>query len=181
MILKDAENGLPDFMRILIHRLRARWQVLDQQIDEMTLMLNQASAHSEQCRKISTVPGIGPIVSRAIIPAIGNGQQFKRARDLSAWLGLVPKQYSTGKKSNLGRISKRGNTYLRCLVIQGAKALKIHMNRNASALGEWIRKLEQAHHHHIVLIALANKIMRICWKVLTSGEDYRLYPTQKAV
>ncbi|MCR3965319.1 transposase [Aeromonas veronii] len=88
----------------------------------------------------------------------------------------VPRQYSTGGKSSLGGISKRGNSYLRQMVIQGAKALKIHMKRDKSSLGEWIARLEAGHHHHVVLIALANKIMRICWKVLTSGRDYQPYP-----
>lgn len=94
---------------------------------------------------------------------------------MPAWLGLVPRQFSTGGKSNLGGISKRGNVYLRRQVIQGAKALKIHMKRDKSALGRWIAKLEVTH-HHVVLIALANKIMRICWKVLTSGHEYQPYP-----
>ncbi|MNB84608.1 Transposase IS116/IS110/IS902 family protein [compost metagenome] len=156
-------------------RLRERWQQLNIQIDEMSLMLGQASSASSLCQKISTVPGIGPIVSTALIAAIGNGSQFKKARDLSAWLGLVPRQYSTGGKSSLGGISKRGNCYLRQMVIQGAKALKIHMKRDISSLGEWVARLEVGHHHHVVLIALANKIMRICWKVLTSGRDYQLY------
>ncbi|EHI50051.1 IS110 family transposase, partial [Aeromonas salmonicida] len=122
-ILEDAENGLPDFIRALVLRLRERWQQLDIQIDDMSLMLGQASSASGLCQKISTVPGIGPIVSTALIAAIGNGSQFKKARDLSAWLGLVPRQYSTGGKSSLGGISKRGNSYLRQMVIQGAKAL----------------------------------------------------------
>ena len=175
-ILEDAENGLPDFIRALVLRLRERWQQLDIQIDEMSLMLGQASSASSLCQKVSTVPGIGPIVSTALIAAIGNGSQFKKARDLSAWLGLVPRQYSTGGKSSLGGISKRGNNYLRQMVIQGAKALKIHMKRDKSSLGEWVARLEAGHHHHVVLIALANKIMRICWKVLTSGRDYQPYP-----
>ena len=181
-ILEDAENGLPDFIRALVLRLRERWQQLDIQIDDMSLMLGQASSTSSLCQKISTVPGIGPIVSTALIAAIGNGSQFKKARDLSAWLGLVPRQYSTGGKSSLGGISKRGNSYLRQMVIQGAKALKIHMKRDKSSLGEWVARLEAGHHHHVVLIALANKIMRICWKVLTSGRDYQPYPnTSSAV
>lgn len=111
-------------------------------------MLGQASSASGLCQKISTVPGIGPIVSTALIAAIGNGSQFKKARDLSAWLGLVPRQYSTGGKSSLGGISKRGNSYLRQMVIQGAKALKIHMKRDKSSLGEWVARLEVGHHHH---------------------------------
>lgn len=176
-ILEDAENGLPDFIRSLVMRLRDRWLYLDVQIDEMSTLIEQAAAASEKCELIRSVPGIGPIVATGLIAAIGDGKQFKRARDLSAWLGLVPRQYSTGGKSNLGGISKRGNCYLRRQVIQGAKALKIHMKRDQSALGMWVEKLEKTHHHHVVLIALANKIMRICWKVLTTGERYRPYPS----
>nr|WP_236286858.1 IS110 family transposase [Aeromonas veronii] len=179
-ILEDAENGLTDFIRALVLCLRERWQQLDIQIDEMSLMLWQASSTSSLCQKVSTVPGIGPIVSSALIAAIGNGSQFKKARDLSAWLGLVPRQYSTGGKFSLGGISQRGNNYLRQMVIQGAKALKIHMKCDKSSLGEWVARLEVVHHHHVVLIALANKIMRICWKVLTSGRDYQPYPNASA-
>lgn len=175
-ILEDAENGLPDFIRALVMRLRERWQHLDLQVDEMSELLEQAAEASDQCKLISTVPGIGPIVSTGLIAAVGSSTQFKRSRDMSAWLGLVPRQYSTGGKSKLGGISKRGNVYLRQQVIQGAKALKIHMKRDKSALGQWVAKLEATHHHHVVLIALANKIMRICWKVLTSGQSYRPYP-----
>ena len=175
-ILEDAENGLPVFIRSLVMRLRERWRHLDVQIDEMTEMLERASMESDLCQLISSVPGIGLIVSTGIIAAIGNGTQFNKSRDLSAWLGLVPRQYSTGGKSNLGGISKRGNNYLRQQVIQGAKALKIHMKRDKSALGQWVAKLEASHHHHVVVVALANKIMRIAWKVLTSGVAYRPCP-----
>ncbi|MGF1731705.1 transposase [Photobacterium kasasachensis] len=91
-ILEDADNGLPDFMRALVFRLRKRWQYLDIQIDEITELSKQAAFASEQCKLISTVPGIGPIVSTALIAAVGSGNQFKRARDMSAWLGLVPRQ-----------------------------------------------------------------------------------------
>ncbi|EGQ9819065.1 IS110 family transposase [Vibrio parahaemolyticus] len=179
-ILEDAENGLPDFIRALVFRLRERWQHIDVQIDEMSAQLQQASIASEKCQLISSVPGIGPIVATGLIAAVGSGTQFKRGRDMSAWLGLVPRQYSTGGRSNLGGISKRGNVYLRRQVIQGAKALKIHMKRDKSALGQWIAKLEATHHHHVVLIALANKIMRICWKILTSGQAYQPYPASAA-
>lgn len=175
-ILEDAENGLPEFIRSLVMRLRERWQYLDIQIDEMSELLEQAATASDKCRLIRSIPGIGPIVATGIVAAIGDGRHFKKARDLSAWLGLVPRQYSTGGKPCLGSISKRGNTYLRRQVVQGAKALKIHMKRDQSALGRWIAKLEDTHHHHVVLIALANKIMRICWKVLTSGKGYQPYP-----
>ena len=175
-ILEDAENGLPDIMRGLLQRLRERWLQLDEQIDEMTRMIENAAIASPSCQLISTIPGIGPIVSTGIMAAVGKGTQFNKARDMSAWLGLVPKPYSTGGKSKLGPISQRGNTYLRMQVIQGARALLIHMKRDKSALGQWVSKLESTHHHHVVLIAVANKLMRICWKVLTTGTPYQAYP-----
>ncbi|MCL6271071.1 IS110 family transposase [Sansalvadorimonas sp. 2012CJ34-2] len=175
-ILADTDSELPQYIRSLITRLRDRWKQLDQQINEMSGLLQGAAEKSDKCQLVSSVPGIGPIVSTALIAAIGNGSQFKRARDLSAWLGLVPRQFSTGGKSNLGKISKRGNIYLRQQVLQGAKALKIHMKREKSSLGQWVAKLETCHHHHVVLVALANKIMRICWKVLTSGKQYQPFP-----
>ncbi len=128
---------------------------------------------SDLCRPVCMVPGVGPVVSTALIAAVDNGAAFKRARDMSAWLGLVPKQYSTGGKSNLGGISKRGNAYLRMMVIQGAPALMIQMKRDQSRMGIWLREVEQRSHPHVALIALANKIVRICWKVLTSQQSYR--------
>lgn len=174
LILEDAENELTFSLRAIINRLRERWRHLDAEIELMTQQLRENAQSSEFCQRFSAVPGVGPIVATAMIAAIGNGQHFKKARDLSAWIGLVPKQYSTGGKANLKGISKRGNVYLRTLVVQGAKALKIHMKRDVSRLGEWVHR---KHHHHVVLIALANKIMRICWKVLNSGKDYECYPT----
>ena len=175
-ILEDAENGLTVRMRQIMLRLRERWQALDKQIDEVSTEVRQIASDSELCRRISTVPGIGPVISSAMIAAIGNGQAFGKGRDLAAWLGLVPRQYSTGGKSNLGGISKRGNSYLRMLLIQGARALMIHMKRDRSRMGQWLQDLEKRSHPHVALIALANKIARICWKVLVSGESYRPFP-----
>lgn len=179
-ILEDAENGLSIRMRQILDRLRARWQLLDVEIDEVTTEIQQISKESELCQRIITVPGIGPIVASAMIAAIGNGQAFGKGRDLAAWLGLVPRQYSTGGKPNLGRISKRGNNYLRMQLVQGARALMIHMKREQSDIGLWLQGIEKRSHPHVALIALANKIARICWKVLTSGEPYRPHPNVPA-
>lgn|SRR5579883_2169019 len=176
-LLEDAENGLSSRIRALLARLRARWITLDAEITEVTTLLTDHAESSELCRRAVTVPGVGPIVSTALIAAVGNARAFNRGRDLAAWLGLVPRQYSTGGKTTLGRISKRGNAYLRQLFIQGAQALYTHMKRERSRIGQWLRNLEARAHRHVVVVALANKIVRICWKVLTSGEDYRPFPT----
>lgn len=175
-ILEDAENGLTIRLRALIDRLRNRWRLLDTEIDELTDLLKDYALESSLCRRASSVPGVGPIVSTAIVAAVGDAQAFQRGRDMAAWLGLVPKQSTTGNKPKLGGISKRGNQQLRALLIQGANALFIHMKRDQSAIGEWLRALEARSHRHVAIVALANKIIRICWKVLTSGENYRPYP-----
>jgi transposase len=177
-ILEDADNGLSIRLRTLLDKLRHRWRTLDSEIQEMTDLLNEQAKQSELCVRVSTVPGVGPIVSTALIAAVGNARAFGRGRDLAAWLGLVPRQHSTGGKATLGAISKRGNSYLRQLFIQGAHALYIHMKRDQSALGKWLRQLEARSHRHVAVVALANKIVRICWKVLTSGRAYEPFPAR---
>jgi transposase len=175
-ILEDAENGLSTRLRALLDKLRHRWRTLDSEIQEMTDLLNEQAQQSELCVRASTVPGVGPIVSSALIAGVGNARGFGRGRDMAAWLGLVPRQYSTGGKSTLGAITKRGNSYLRQLFIQGAHALYTPMKRDQSALGIWLRQLEARSHRHVAVVALANKIVRICWKVLTSGRAYEVFP-----
>lgn len=179
-ILEDAENELSIRLRALLQRLRTRWRSLDVEVEELTTLLDQHAVESELCRRAVTVPGVGPIVSTALVAAVNNAQVFARGRDMAAWLGLVPRQNSTGGKTTLGRISKRGNSYLRQLFIQGAQALYTHMKREKSRLGHWLRELEKRAHRHVVVVALANKIVRICWKVLTSGKDYQPFAGQQA-
>jgi transposase len=177
-ILTTAEHILSSRLQLLIQRLRTRWLALDVEINEMTRLLTEHAAESELCRRAITVPGVGPIVSTALVAAVNNAGVFARSRDMAAWLGLVPRQNSTGGKTTLGRISKRGNAYLRQLFIQGAQALYTHMKREKSRIGLWLRDLQARAHRHVVVVALANKIVRICWKVLTGGEDYRPFPIQ---
>jgi transposase len=179
-IFEDAENGLSSRLVALLHRLRQRWLALDIEIDAVTHDLTAWAADSELCRRAATCPGIGPIISTAVVAAVGDGRMFARGRDMAAWLGLVPRQHSTGGKSMLGRISKRGNSYLRQLFIQGAHALYLHMKRDRSSLGEWLRHVETRSHRNVAIVALANKMVRICWKVLTSEQVYEPYPVRVA-
>lgn len=175
-LLGDAENGLSFTLRALLSRLRQRWLALDQEIDEITRLLTRHAEQSEPCQRLRTVPGVGPIVATALVAAVGNAQAFSRARHRAAWLGLVPRQTTTGGKPRLGPISKRGNRHLRKLLIQGAQALMIHLKRDRSALGQWLGRLQARTHRNVAVVALANKITRICCKVLHSGEPYRPYP-----
>jgi transposase len=174
-ILEHAENGLSVRFRELIARLRRRWLALDDELVSMTAEITQVASDSELRRCARTVPAVGPLVSTAMVAAVGNGAAFHRARDTSAWRGLVPRQYPTGG------ISKRGNEYLRMMVIQGARALMIHMKRDRSRMGVWLAEFEKRSHLHVALIALANKIVRICWKVLTTGSEYQAFPSQPRV
>ena len=119
------------------------------------------------------IPGIGPVTATAIVSAIGNGTEFKRGRGFSAWLGLVPGQYSTGGKQTLLGISKRGNCYLRRLFVNGARAVLQCKEKQSPGLHAWLSKLASRAHSNVVAVALANKLARMAWALLTKGELYR--------
>ena len=127
-----------------------------------------------------TVPGVGPLIATALVAAVGDARMFARGRDMAAWLGLVPRQHSTGGKPTLGRISKRGNTYLRELFIQGAQSSFLYLKRDQSSLGTWLRQVEGRRHRQVAVVALANKMVRICWRVLTTERVYEPYPAHVA-
>jgi transposase len=114
-----------------------------------------------------TIPGIGPLAATAMLAAIGDGRQFRRARDLAAWLGLVPREHSTGGKTTLLGISKRGNRYVRRLLIHGARSCVTHLDRSRDRLGDWLDALQSRMHVNKVTIALAAKIARMAWVILT--------------
>lgn len=177
-IFEDADNGLSPRLVAMLHRLRQRWLAIDVEIVQATDDLTDWAKQSPMCRRVVTVPGIGPLIATAVVAAVGNGHMFTRGRDMAAWLGLVPRQYSTGGKATLGRISKRGNTYLRQLFIQGAQSSFLYLKRDQSSLGAWLRDLEVRRQRQIAVVALANKMVRICWKVLTSEEEFRAYPAR---
>jgi transposase len=112
-------------------------------------------------------------VATAIVAAIGNGAAFRKGRDFAAWLGVVPRQYSTGGKAKLLGISKRGNVYLRKVLIHGARAAVLRIKRDRAAIGPWLDRLDARAPKNVVVVAMANKLARIAWAVLSSGEDYR--------
>ncbi len=113
-----------------------------------------------------TIPGIGPIGATALIAAVGDGRQFRKARDLAAWLGLVPRQNSTGGKTTLLGISKRGNPYIRRLLIHGASSCMIHLDRSRDRIGVWLKAFDGRMHRNKAIVALANRIARIAWALL---------------
>jgi transposase len=172
-ILENAENGLSPRMRQLIVALREHWHALEEQIAQHTHDIELVAKRNDDCRRLVTVPGIGPLGATALIAAVGNGAMFNKGRELAAWLGLVPRQQSTGGKPTLLGISKRGNRYLRMLIIHGARSCLRHLNRENHELGLWMTQLERRSHKNVVAVALANKIARIAWAVLARQEVYR--------
>ena len=172
-ILENAEADLTPQMRNLIDLLWGEWKTVEQQIEVLSLELERISAADAGCTRIRQIPGIGPIVATAIVAAIGNGAAFHKGREFAAWLGLVPRQYSTGGKAKLLGICKRGNVYLRKILIHGARAAVLRIKRDRSSIGAWMDALDARAPKNVVVVATANKLARIAWAVLSSGEDYR--------
>jgi transposase len=167
-------------MRNLIDILWGEWKTVEQQIKELTEQLERISDADAGCTRIRQIPGIGPIVATAIVAAIGNGAAFRKGRDFEAWLGVVPRQYSTGGKAKLLGISKRGNIYLRKVLIHGARAAVLRIKRDRAAIGSWLDRLDARAPKNVVVVAMANKLARIAWAVLSSGQDYRPSPIVSA-
>lgn len=171
-ILEDAENLLSARMRTLLIDLRDEWQKLDDQIEATNRELAQSAKNDDGCRRLLTIPGIGPLTATALTAAIGNGTAFRKSRDLAAWLGLVPRQHSTGGKAKLLGISKRGNPHLRRLFIHGGRAVVARLKREEHSFGSWLDRLEERSPRNVAVVAMANKLARIAWSVLTSGQPY---------
>ena len=176
-VLENAEADLTPMMRSLIDALWKEWKLVEQQIEELTDKLEQISASDPGCSRLRKIPGIGPVVATAIVAAIGNGAAFRKGREFAAWLGVVPRQYSTGGKARLLGISKRGNVYLRKMLIHGARAAVGRMKRDRAPIGAWLDRLDARAHKNIVVVAMANKLARIAWAVLSSGNEYRAIAT----
>lgn len=171
--IANNDNDLTPTMRRFLRGLMDDMLALEQRIDVVTKEIEALAAKDDTARRLMTIPGIGPLGATAIIAAVGDGRQFRKARDLSSWLGIVPKQRTTGGKPTLLGISKRGNPYVRKLVIHGARSCLINLNRERDRLGAWLNTLEARMHRNKVAVALANKLIRIVWVILTKpGATY---------
>ncbi len=172
-ILEDADSNLTPRMRNLVDHLWKEWKQLEVDIATIGKEIDTIATDDPACQRLLQIPGVGPLISTATVAAIGNGAAFRKGRDFSLWLGLIPGQYSTGGKAKLLGISKRGNNYLRRMFIHGARSVLLRAQQNTSSLGRWIRQLEARAPRNKVAVALANKLARITWAVLAKGEDYR--------
>jgi len=178
-MLENADEKLSTAMRRLLNFLWQEWKGLQAQIESLNADLEQIAGSNAACVRLQQIPGVGPLVSTAVVSAIGNGAAFKKGREFAAWLGLVPRQWSTGGKAKLLGISKRGNPYLRRMFIHGARAAVLRVKREGSSLGKWMSGLESRAARNVVIVATANKLARISWAVLSSGNDYQ--PRYKAL
>jgi transposase len=166
-ILKNRKDEISPRMAGLIVGLHEDWPQLNDRIETITKEIEQLSLREASCQRLMSIPGIGPLISTGLVAAIGTGEAFERGRDLGAWLGLVPRQYSTGGRPILGRISKRGSKYLRTLLIQAAKVLLMRPhNWSRFSFGAWLKTAAERLHRNKLAVALANKLARIAWSIL---------------
>jgi len=180
ILAKRIDVLSPRMIRI-IEDLIGEWRLLDERIDHVTTEIEVLARSDEGCQQLTTVPGIGPIIASAMVAAIGNGAAFATGRDFAAWLGLVPKQMSTGDRTILGRITKRGNRYLRTLFMQGARVILLRpANWAKHSFGPWLTAAAKRLHHNVLATALANKLARIALTVLVQGRGYETRVTSEA-
>ena len=172
--LMDEPDGrdLSPRIWVLVADMRTQWRELDRRIAAFDAEFVSWARENEDARRLASIPGVGVMISTALIAAIGRAESFTRGRDLAAWLGLVPRQSTTGGKPRLLGISKRGNKYLRKLLIHGARAALPHLAERDTPLGRWAKGLLGRAHQNIAVVALANKLARIAWAVLRRGESF---------
>ena len=172
-ILEDAENGLPHASRALFARLYAHFGELNRQVAELEQQIKVCHRDNPASRRLEAIPGIGPLSASAVTATIGDAKAFRNGRQLAAWLGLVPRQHSSGGKEQLLGISKRGDTYLRTLLIHGARSVLLTLKRPGSQTEGWLARLAARRNANIAAVALANKNARIIWALLAHERDYQ--------
>ena len=180
-LLATPPDVLSPRMVGVIEGLAEDWRRLDQRIEQLSGEITALAHQDAGCKRLVSVPGIGPIISSAMVAAIGTGDAFSKGRDFAAWLGLVPKQISTGDRTILGKISKRGNRYLRVLFVQAAWVVLIKpQSWERHGLKPWIEAAKKRLHRNVLAIAVANKPARIAWSVLARGRSFEARPAMAA-
>jgi transposase len=172
-ILEDGENGLPGMMRELLQRLGANLKDLDTQVAELERQIKLWHRENEPSRNLEAIAGIGPLTASAFVATVGDAKSFKNARQVPAWLGMVPRHEGTGGNVTLGRISKRGDVYLRTMLIHGARAVIAHIERKPDQADEWLKKLIARRNKNVAAVALAAKNARIAWALLAHERGYQ--------
>lgn len=171
-ILEEYENGLPGTFRQLLERLGEHLKALDRQVQELEVQLQSWHRENVASKKLAQIPGIGPLTASALIASVGDAKSFKNGRQLAAWLGLVPRQHSSGGKQTLLGISKRGDSYLRTLLIHGARAVLRVAERQAHQANSWLAGVMERRNYNVAAVALANKNARIVWALLAHDREF---------
>jgi transposase len=173
-VLGDAENELTGVMRALLDDQLEQWREIEQHLEKWDRQLHQIYTNNEVCQRLGKIEGIGPITATAIVATVGDASVFKNGREMSAWLGLVPRQNSSGGKTRMGGISKRGDVYVRGLLIHGARAVVSRLGKKEHARARWIRDKRERRGFNKACVALANKNARIIWALMRHGTEYRV-------
>jgi transposase len=171
-LLEDASNELGGLARLTLQRAQAQWRELDAHLAWCDERIAAHGRDNEAVKKAASLLGIGPVGASAAVATVGDFKQFKCGAQFSAWIGLTPRQHSSGGKSSLGGITKRGDTYLRMLLIQGAKSVVLGAHRRSDPISKWVAALRERSGWQKAVVALANKNARILWAVMTKGEAF---------
>ena len=170
--LEDAENGLTNRFRSLLHGLWEDLITMDQRIEAVDREIASIAKSDPVAQRLQQLHGVGPLSATALVAAVGNGEQFDKGRQMAASLGLTPKQHSSGGKDRLLGISKRGDAYLRSLLIHGARSVIRHAKHKDDRLSRWVTDLATRRHPNVAAVALANKNARMAWAMIRHGADY---------
>ena len=173
LALARAEGALPEEARAAVEMLALQIEQLDMRIDGMAKSIGKTNAKSPTSRLLMEVPGVGPLIASAIAASYPDPGAFESARDFSASLGLTPSQHSSGGKEKLGAITKKGNRYLRRMLVVGCTSVLRVAVRYKGGLAEWIVAMRNKKPERVVAVALANKLARICWAIMSTGEGFR--------
>jgi transposase len=172
-IVSDPGTGLSEGVRELFSDLLQELSRVEEEIEADDRRIAQTYRQNEMCQRLGTIPGVGPVTATAFVATIGDARVFRRGREVSAWLGLVPRQHSSGGKIRLGRISKRGDTYLRKLLVHGARSVLRTVEGKVDPSSQRLKNLRLRRGFNKACVALANKNARVAWALMASGQSYR--------
>ncbi len=170
--LEEADNGLTLLFRQLLQGLWGDLYALDQRMDELDKQITVIAQENPTAKRLQQLRGVGPLIATALVATVGDAKQYRKGRDMAAAIGLTPRQHSTGGKERLLGISKRGDAYLRCLLVHGARSAVRTAKDKDDRLSRWIINLQSRRHANVVAIAMANKMARMAWAMMTKGTDY---------
>jgi transposase len=170
--LEDAENGLTGDFRTLLQGVWEDLRLLDDRVGEMDKTIKRLADNSEDCVRLQQLRGVGPMIATAMIATVGDARQYHKSRQMAAAIGITPKQHSSGDRDRLLGISKRGDVYLRTLMIHGARAVVARATHKDDRLSRWVTNIANKKHPNVAAVALANKTARMAWAMLRNETDY---------